>query len=490
MSDYPIKLPRKLIEVALPLDAINAACAAEKLIKVGKPTNLHLWWARRPLAAARAVIFAQLVNDPGTNIGRGFRYGMEKKKAAIERKRLFKIIEDLVQWDNTANEAVLKVARAEILRSWRDVCGLNKDHPQAGELFNPDKLPAFHDPFAGGGVIPLEAQRLGLEAYASDLNPVAVLINKAMIEFPPRFAGRPPVGPEESSTRPNCLGISKGWAGTTGFVEDILRYGSWIRKEAENRVGHLYPQVEITPEMALERPDLKLFIGQKFTVIAWIWARTVKSPNPAFSHVHVPLASTFVLYNKTGKESFVKPIIDGDDYRFTVVRGTPTAQANEGTKAAGRGANFRCLLSGSPISGDYIKEEGQAKRIGQRLMATVVDGPRGRLYVCPTQEMEAVAKLASPTWQPGGEVPARLTGGTCVPYGLREWGDLFTARQLVGLTTFSDLVSEARDRIYKDAITAGLEDDGKGLDADGRGALAYAEAVGVYLAFAMTRMAD
>jgi putative DNA methylase len=467
MADYPIKSPRKLIEVALPLDAINAACAA-----------------------ARAVIFAQLVNDPGYQQGGGFKYGMNRKDAAIERKRLFKIIEDLVLWENTANEDVLKPARAEIQRSWREVCELNKDHPQAAELFNPDKLPALHDPFAGGGVIPLEAQRLGLEAYASDLNPVAVLINKAMIEFPPRFAGHTPVGPEVSSTKAKNLALGQDWPGATGLVEDVTRYGAWIRAEAQKRIGHLYPQVEVTTEVARERPDLKLLVGQKLTVIAWLWARTVKSPNPAFSHVQVPLVSTFVLCNKPGKESFVQPIVAGDTYRFTVVRGTPTAQADEGTKAPGRGANFRCILSDAPISGDYIKEEGQAKRMGQRLMATVVDGPRGRVYLAPTQEMESVAKLASPTWKPGGEVPARLTGGTCVPYGLKEWGDLFTARQLVGLTTFSDLISEARNHIFQDAITAGMVDDGKGIDADGRGALAYAEAVSVYLAFAMTRMAD
>ena len=220
MSDYPIYSPRKLIEVALPLDAINEASAAEKLVKVGKPTNLHLWWARRPLAAARAVIFAQLVNDPGTNIGRGFKYGKNKKDAAIERKRLFKIIEDLVLWENTANEDVLKVARAEIRRSWREVCELNKDHPEAATLFNPDKLPGLHDPFAGGGVIPLEAQRLGLEAYASDLNPVAVLINKAMIEFPPKFAKSQPAGPLPASERSGRLDIPKNWPGVTGFAED------------------------------------------------------------------------------------------------------------------------------------------------------------------------------------------------------------------------------------------------------------------------------
>ncbi|MBW8076893.1 MAG: DUF1156 domain-containing protein, partial [Gallionella sp.] len=251
-----IKTPKKLIEVALPLDAINDACAYEKMPGIGAhPRGIHLWWARRPLAAARAVIFAQMVNDPGYQQGGGFKYGVNKEKAEIERERLFKIVEDLVRWENTNNEEVLTRARAEIARSWRETCELNKGHPQAAELFNPDRLPAFHDPFAGGGALPLEAQRLGLESYASDLNPVAGTINKAMIEIPSRFAGRAPVGPRTAVDKQDKL--AEDWPGVAGMAEDVRRYGAWMRAEAEKRIGHLYPNVVVTADMVAKRPDLK-----------------------------------------------------------------------------------------------------------------------------------------------------------------------------------------------------------------------------------------
>jgi len=481
-----IKTPKKLIEVALPLDAINVAAAAEKQPGIGAhPRGLHLWWARRPLAAARAVIFAQMVNDPGyeRHLGRG----VNKEKAAIERERLFKIIEDLVQWENTNNEDVLARARAEIWNSWRETCALNKGHPQAAELFNPDKLPAFHDPFAGGGALPLEAQRLGLESYASDLNPVAVTINKAMIEIPPRFAGRAPVGKRIPGDKQGKL--AEDWSGAKGLAEDVRRYGAWMRAEAEKRIGHLYPKIEVTAAMVAERPDLKPLLGQKLTVIAWLWARTVKSPNPAFSHAEVPLASTFVLSSKTGKEAYVEPVVEGDGYRFTVKVGTPPESAKSGTKL-GRGANFQCLLSDTPIEPKHIKAEGVAGRLGQRLMAVVAEGVRGRVYLSPTELHEAITRQAQPDWKPETPLPDDPRNFWTLNYGLSKFGDLFTPRQLVALTTFSDLVQEAIEKCRQDALTAGLADDGTGLDAGGSGATAYAQAVGVYLGFAEDKCSD
>lgn len=352
-----MKTSRKLIEVALPLEAINKASAREKSIRHGHPSTLHLWWARRPLAAARAVILSQMVDDPsayvdtlradpklkrkaesalkarmrlweeareladkakGTNLAvpePGPAPTLDDTLCEIERQRLFRIIEDLVLWENTTNETVLQAARDEIWASWRRACAENADHPRAKELFDRKKLPAFHDPFAGGGALPLEAQRLGLESYASDLNPVAVLINKAMIEIPPKFAGKPPVNPE--SRKDNSL-IARQWKGAQGLAEDVRYYGQWMRDEAEKRIGHLYPKVEVTAEMAKGRPDLKPYVGRKLTVIAWLWARTVKSPNPAFAKVDVPLASTFMLSTKAGKEAYVEPVVEKGGYSFTV----------------------------------------------------------------------------------------------------------------------------------------------------------------------------
>jgi putative DNA methylase len=487
IESYPIISPKKLIEVALPLDAINIASAKEKTIRHGHPSTLHLWWARRPLAAAKAVIFAQLVNDPEDlwrcqNPGKNPN-AQVKGHWTKARARLFSIIEDLVKWENCANEMVLNAGREMIRQSWRDVCELNKDHPQATELFDPDKLPGLHDPFAGGGSIPLEAQHLGLDAYASDLNPVAVLINKAMIEIPPRFSGMPPVNPQ---ARKIPALIEKEWRGASGLAQDVRYYGQWMRDESFSRIGHLYPPIEVTNELTTERPDLVPYVGRKLTVIAWLWTRTVKSPNPAFSHVDVPLASTFVLGSKPGKEAYVQPILENGGYRFTVMTGKPPADAKSGT-TAGKRQGFRCLMSGAPISYDYIRQEGKGRRLGQKLMAVVVEGTRARVYLSPTSKVEEIASQAKPSWRPDCEMPKKHRNFQPPVYGMDNLGDLFSPRQLVAMTTFSDMVTEAQPKIYADAVAAGLSPDDRALKDGGNGAKAYAEAVSVYLAFAQSK---
>ena len=513
-------MKKKLIEVALPLEAINKASAREKSIRHGHPSTLHLWWARRPLATARAVIFAQMVDDPSgyvdvllsdTKKRRAAERELKKRLAARrslahddaiaepepmleeivadqERDRLFAIIEDLVLWENTTNEEVLDRARREIWQSWRRACAENVAHPRATEIFDRHKLPAFHDPFAGGGALPLEAQRLGLEAHASDLNPVAVLITKAMIEIPLKFAGQAPVNP---AARQDKSLIERDWTGAQRLAADVRYYGQWMRDEAERGIGHLYPQVDVTDQMATERPDLKRYKGRKLTVIAWLWARTVKSPNPAFADVDVPLASTFMLSTKKGKEAYVQPVIEDRGYRFTVKVGTPPdlAAAKAGTKVS-RGS-FRCLISNVPITYKYIDDEANAGRMGERLMATVLAGDRERMYLPAADEMEKIARSAKPTWKP--DAPSRGTWASNAQgrrYGFSTFGDYFTPRQLVALTTFSDLVGEAMKHVRRDATAAELPDDGIPLREGGTGATAYAEAVGVYLSLGVSKLSD
>lgn len=468
-----IKSPKKLIEVALPLDDINEASGREKSIRHGHPSTIHLWWARRPLAAARAVLFAQLVNDPGGN--RGYGPGMTKAQAQIERDRLFDIIRRLVQWENTNNENVLAEAREEVWKSWRETCELNRNHPKAAELFNSNELPAFHDPFAGGGAIPLEAQRLGLESNASDLNPVAVLLNKAMIEIPPRFVGQSPVGPVPINEKQGKL--TQDWSSVRGFAEDIRRYGAWMTEEAHSRIGHLYPPIDIPKELG----------GGKAKVIAWLWARTVKSPNPAFSDIDVPLATSFVLSSKAGNERYVEPIIENGNYRFEVREGKPPANAKNGTKSAGSGSAFLCLLSNSPMDFKYLREEAKRGRMGQRLMAIVAEGNRGRIYLSPTEEHERIAVSTTPDWIPETSLPEKALGFRVQEYGMLKWSDLFTRRQLAALGCFTCLVEEVRAKVKQDAIDKGVPDDGRGIAAGGSGATAYADAVAVYLGLAASK---
>lgn len=474
---------KKLIEVALPLQAINDASRREKSIRHGHPSTLHLWWARRPLAAARAVIFAQMVDDPSSLPD---LFPTEKAQEK-ERARLFRIIEDLVKWESTTNKAVLQKARDEIWQSWRRACAENADDPRA-HLFDRHRLPSFHDPFAGGGTLPLEAQRLGLESYASDLNPVAVLINKAMIEIPPEVANGAPVNPEWASKSDGEKALTT-WTGTQGLAADVRYYGQWVRDQAEKRIGHLYPKVKVTAQLAASRPDLEPLLGQELTVVAWLWARSVKSPNPAFRDLDVPLTSTFYLSTKAGHEAYVEPIIGERSYEFVVRVGKPTSAKliERGTKD--NGSNFRCIMSGSVIDANYIRSEAQSGRMRTRLLAVICEGSGGRIFVSPTQEMESLALSAPEIWKPDLVVPTQCHDVDRLPmYGMPSWGDAFSARQRLALTTFADLIQDARAQIYDDASqTSYISENNSANLASAR---QYADAVSIFLALAVGRSAN
>jgi len=418
---------KKLIEVALPLEAINAESSREKSIRHGHPSTLHPWWARRPLAAARAVIWSSLIDDPSSHPE---EFPTEEEQNA-ERERLFKILEQLVKWENTNNQTVLNEAIAEIMMSTNG---------------NP---PALLDPFAGGGAIPLEAQRLGLEAHASDLNPVAVLINKAMIEIPPKFAGQPPVNPEAITNK-----IDKDWQGSRGLSEDVRYYGEWMKKKALERIGHLYPKVKDEQ-------------GKEHTVVAWIWARTVKCPNPACG-CEMPLVSSFVLSKKKGSEAYIQPNIVGKDVHYLVKQGS---NAPEGSIINRRGA--KCICCDNTVDFSYIRDEARSSRLSSTLIAIVAEGKNGRLYLSPNVEQAKIAEVRPPENAPESELPHKALGINIRAYGFDQHRDLFTKRQLTTLTAFSSLISEAKAKI---------ETDG--------GSKEYAEAVSVYLAFIIDKLTD
>jgi putative DNA methylase len=475
---------KKLIEVAMPLEAINKASAREKSIRHGHPSTLHLWWARRPLAACRAVLFGQLVDDPSSWPE---RFPTEQAQEE-ERKRLFELIEQLVEWKNSTNEYVLNAARFEIARSiaWnRGEEPPAKANPKAVLAYLQEQVPPVYDPFCGGGSIPLEAQRLGLRTYGSDLNPVAVLISKALVEIPPKFAGLPPVNPARDP--------HKHWKGAQGLAEDVRYYGQWMRDEAKKRIGHLYPEVEVTTQAVREQPSLRPLKGQKLTVIAWLWARTVASPNPAVNGAHVPLVSSFMLSTKDGKKAWVEPVIDAsapDGYRFVVRSGRiakeDAAKAKAGTKAA-RGS-LTCVLTEVPLIYTYIDDEANAGRMGARLMAIVAEGHRSRIFLAPSQDQEEAALSAQPTYKPEQECLGTFASNAQGRiYGFKTFGDYFTPRQLVALTTFSDLVLEAREKVVADSRAAGLA-QGPRLADGGTGIEAYADALTTYLALSGDRI--
>ncbi len=520
---------KKLIEVALPLKAINEASAREKSIRHGHPSTLHLWWARRPLAACRAVLFASLVDDPDSDPQyRKLDGTVDEDTAGIKRADLFNLIEELVQWENSNNADVIRTARAEIARCVASrkietgelqkdsivggtttaydlvvrchcrpiALGLDKKAGRVRFSFDVSRLPpaevvnaflAEHappvlDPFAGGGSIPLEAQRLGLRAYASDLNPVPVLINKALIEIPPKFAGRPPVNPEARSEGAATKGkgkkskslIAKEWPGATGLADDVRYYGKWMRDEAEKRIGHLYPKVEVTEEMAKDQPGLLPYVSQKLTVIAWLWARTVSSPDPSAKGARVPLVRSFWLSTKKGKEVWIEPEVDRSEnaYVFRVKSGKPSATFDPGKGTIGRNADI-CLITGSTLPRAHIRAEGIAGRLGQRLLAIVAEGSGERLFVSPLREHETTSSDIQPGWTPDTEIPnTRYT--TPVIYGMTSHSDLFTLRQLVSLDAFSSLVRLAKDKVFHDS-----QQD-----------MEYADAVATYLAFGISKLAD
>ena len=478
---------KKLIEVSLPLDAINKAAAREKSIRHGHPSTLHLWWARRPLAACRAVLFAQLVDDP-ESWPEEFPTEEDQKR---ERKRLHAIIEEMVPWEATNNELVLNKARYEIARSLARGQGEApppREDREAVLSWLADNAPPVCDPFCGGGSIPLEAQRLGLRAHGSDLNPVAVLVSKATCEIPPKFAGLPPVNPDRDP--------HMAWKGAQRLAEDIRHYGQWMRDEAESRIGRLYPKIAVTETMAAERPDLEPYAGKELTVIAWLWARTVASPDPMMRGAHVPLASSFVLSSRKGKEAWVEVVRNPrsrDGWRFEVSKASIPPEREKHIKSGTKVSqgSFRCALSGTPIPYSYADDEANAGRMQARLMAIVAEGNRQRVYLSPTAEQEQIAHSSNPTFRPSQ--PARGTFASNAQgriYGFNTFGDYFTDRQLVALTTFSDLVAEAREKVLADALAAGMDADAPRIADGGTGAQAYADAVATYLGLAISNVAD
>jgi len=449
---------KKLIEVALPLPEINDASAYDKMPGIGAhPKGIHHWWARLPLPVSRGVIFASVVDDPSAHPE---KFPTEEAQAQ-ERERLFGIIRKMMQNQLHKHPEVYAEARAEMLK------------------YCDGKLPPLLDPFAGGGSIPLEAARLGMEAYAGDLNPVAVLLNKCNLELVPRWVDQPPVNPGDRRR----IGGTEGWRGTAGLAADVHYYGRVILERARKKIGHLYPPVKVTAEMAEGRPELRPYVGRELPVIAWIWARTVASPNPAARGAPVPLMSTFWLSSRRGSEAYLEPIVDraAGTWRFAVRTGAPTNReaVRAGTKNGTGG--FRCLLSDDPIPFDYVRAQGEQARLGFAMVAIVAQLPRGRVYLPATEEQVKAAKSAEPAGYPDTDLPSDALGFRIQNYGIKRHWEMFSPRQLKSLVTLSDLVREVRSEVQRDAERARL------APAD---AQAYAATVATFLALALDRSGD
>lgn len=439
---------KKLIEVALPLEAINEEAARRKQkAPKGYPTAMHKWWAQIPVAAARAILFAQLVDDPSSDPD---RYPSTEDQEA-RRQYLFDLLARVSKWENNADGKLFD----EVLDVIRDSCG--------------GKLPSICDPFSGGGTIALESQRLGLPALASDLNPVPVLIGKALFELPYLFRGRSPVNPDGRGQ----LGLA--WSRASGLAADVRHYGNRLRELAWEKLFELYPKADLPPELG----------GGKATVVAWMWARTVPSPNPAFNGAPVPLVRSFLLSEKKGAKVWLEPQIDkaNGTYSFVIRRGAGTPPKGTVSKKDGS----RCLLSNDPMKFEYMREQGLKGKMGTRLLAAVVDTPSGRTYVIPGKDHEVAAASASADWRPEQDLPENTRDFKTPLYGFMTYGDLFTERQLQMLNTFCDLVEDVRGEVLKDALEAG-QPEGEHLKDGGTGAKAYADAVALYLGFAISRL--
>jgi putative DNA methylase len=428
---------KKLIEVAMPLPAINKESKREKSIRHGHPSTLHLWWSRKPTAAARGVIFASLVDDPSSHP----ELFPTEEEQIIERNRLFSLMEKLVLWENSNNQEILAEAKAEILK------------------YTDGRMPALLDPFAGGGTIPLEAQRLGLEAHASDLNPVAVMINKAMIEIPPKYAGMPPVNPKARIEM-----INQGWLGAAGLAEDVRYYGELLEKEAFKKIGYLYPPVKVPSELG----------GGQVTAIAYLWVRNVKCPNPACG-CEMPLTSSFFIAKTEGREIFVEPTVCGSKIAFSIHKGK---NAPEGTV---KRSGAKCICCGQPVGFQYIREEGKAGRITYRMIAVVGQGNRKRLYIPVSEEQVKTAFSAHYNDPPSGELGYYPGYINPVGYGITHFDTMFTKRQLAALTTFRDLIPEIQKAVVKDALIE-LKNDEKADE--------YGKAIALYLALSVDRLAN
>ncbi len=467
---------KKLIEVALPLDAINSA--ASKSIRSQNPQNIHYWWAHRPLVACRAILFASLVDDPSAHP----EIFQTKAAQESERRRLFSIIENLVDWKQTKNEALIFAAQKEIARSINSTQynEISKDI-ESVRRFIQQYAPPVIDPFCGGGSIPIEAQRLGLDTFAIDLNPIPVLITKSLIELPHNLINQPPINPEsrkEKKLNNSCIGL-------TGLVEDLEYYGKWIGEEAERRIGHFYPKISITKEITAERPDLNSLLGKDLPIISWIWARTVKSPDPSLKGVHVPLIKSFWLSKKNGKEAWIEPIIDKEKntIQYKIHRGKPPSGVDPAQGTVIKGSGPKCLISNQPISFEYIKKEGKSGKIGAILLAVVAQGVKEKIYLPASNEQRDISQLVNPENYPITNIPLKALGFRIQAYGIDNHYKMYTKRQLLALVTFCDILRETHQKIINDFHTSNSDKSNEYIQN-------RANALITYLSFPIGRAAD